>query len=149
MEFRTKPEFLICKALQASKKDRTSGSAQSLQNLKRAPPLPPIYGKSEVHTEEDEPEWLASAPTDNEQLVAESMAVMIRAWDEMMWWKGIFAKHPVSGILHYIRELKPQLDIFCDAAFASFCQTLDAEVKCWKAGGLGVHTKQAKPITPD
>ena len=53
------------------------------------------------------------------------------------------------GILHYIRELKPQLDIFRDAAFASFCQTLDAEMKHLKAGGLGVHTKQAEPITHD
>ena len=37
----------------------------------------------------------------------------------------------------------------CDAAFASFRQTLDAEMKHLKAGGLGVHTKQAKPITLD
>ena len=50
------------------------------------------------------------------------------------------------GILRYIRELKLQLDIFRDAAFASFRQTLDAEVKHWKAG---VHTKQIEPITPD
>ena len=53
------------------------------------------------------------------------------------------------GILRYIRELKLQLDIFRGAAFASFRQTLDAEVKHWKAGGLGVHTKQVEPITPD
>ena len=53
------------------------------------------------------------------------------------------------GILRYIWELKPQLDIFRDAAFASFHQTLDAEMECLKAGGLGVHTKQAKAITPD
>ena len=53
------------------------------------------------------------------------------------------------GILRYIRELKPQLDIFRDAAFARFYQTLDAEMKRLKAGGLGVHTKQAEPITPD
>ena len=53
------------------------------------------------------------------------------------------------GILRYIREFKPQLDIFCDAAFASFHQTLDAEMKHLKAGGLRVHTKQAEPSTPD
>ena len=40
-------------------------------------------------------------------------------------------------------------DIFRDAAFASFRKTLDAEMKRLKAGGLGVHTKQAEPITPD
>ena len=39
------------------------------------------------------------------------------------------------GILHYIREVKPQLDIFHDAAFASFCKTLNAEMKRLKAGG--------------
>ena len=50
------------------------------------------------------------------------------------------------GILYYIWELKRQLDIFFDAAFASFCQALDAEMKRLKAGGLRVHTK---PITPD
>ena len=51
------------------------------------------------------------------------------------------------GILRYIRELRPQLDIFCDAAFASFCHTLNDEMKHLKAGGLGVHTQQAEPIT--
>ena len=53
------------------------------------------------------------------------------------------------GILCYIWFLKPQLDIFCDAAFASFHPILDAEMKRLKAGGLGVPTKQAEPITPD
>ena len=33
--------------------------------------------------------------------------------------------------------------------FASFHQTLDAEMKRLKAGGLRVHTKQGEPITPD
>ena len=40
------------------------------------------------------------------------------------------------GILRYIWELKPQLDIFRDAAFASFHQTLDAEMECLKAGNI-------------
>ena len=39
------------------------------------------------------------------------------------------------GILRYIREVKPQLDIFHDAAFASFRKTLNAEMKHLKAGG--------------
>ena len=61
-------------------------------------------------------------------------------------------KHPVSDRLWYFAlhpGVKPQLDIFGDAAFASFWQNLDAEMKHLKAGGLGVHTKQAEPITPD
>ena len=51
------------------------------------------------------------------------------------------------GILRYVRELKPQLDIFRDAAFAGFRQSLDAEMKRLKASGLGVSTKQSEPIT--
>ena len=63
--------------------------------------------------------------------------------------KNIRLYQTCCGILRYIRQLKPQLDIFHDAAFASFNQTHNAEVKHWKAGGLGVHTKQVEPITPD
>ena len=33
--------------------------------------------------------------------------------------------------------------------FATFHQTVDAEMKRLKAGGLGMHTKQGEPITPD
>ena len=50
---------------------------------------------------------------------------------------------------YFVLQVKPQLDIFRDAVFASFRKTLNAEMKRLKAGGLGVHTKQAEPITPD
>ena len=63
---------------------------------------------------------------------------------------SVTTQYQVScGILRYIRELTPQLNIFCDAASASFRQSFDAEMKRLKAGGLGVHTKQAEPITRD
>ena len=41
------------------------------------------------------------------------------------------------GILHYIREVKPQLDIFREAAFASFRKTLDAEMKRFESWWTG------------
>ena len=40
----------------SEKEIQNSGSAPSLQTLKRAPPLLSMYGKSGVHAEEDEPE---------------------------------------------------------------------------------------------
>ena len=51
------------------------------------------------------------------------------------------------GILRYVREVKPELDIFRDAEFASFRTTLDAEMKRLKARGVGVKIKQSEPIS--
>ena len=53
------------------------------------------------------------------------------------------------GILRYVREVKPELDIFRDAEFASFRTTLDAEMKRLKARGVGVKIKQSEPISLD
>ena len=52
------------------------------------------------------------------------------------------------GILRYVRETKPNLDIFKDPEFASFRRTLDAEMKRLK-GTPGIRSvpKQAEPIS--
>ena len=52
-----------------------------------------------------------------------------------------------SGLLRYIRETRPQLNIFKDPIFAGFQRTLDSEMKRLRALGLGVKKKQAEPIT--
>ena len=52
------------------------------------------------------------------------------------------------GILRYVRETKPNVDIFKDPEFASFRRTLDAEMKRLK-GTPGIRSvpKQAEPIS--
>ena len=51
------------------------------------------------------------------------------------------------GILRYVREVKPDLDIFKDQGFSEFRRTLDAEMKRLRSLGLGTTVKQAEPIT--
>ena len=51
-----------------------------------------------------------------------------------------------SGLLRYIRETRPQMNIFKDPVFAGFQRTLDSEMKRLRALGLGVKKKQAEPI---
>ena len=41
---------------------------------------------------------------------------------------------------------RPSIDFFQDAEFASFWQTLDAEMKRLKSAGLGSKPKQAEPL---
>ena len=56
------------------------------------------------------------------------------------------------GVLRYVREVKPDLDVFKDQAFGEFRRTLDAEMKrlCTLCSlGLGTTVKQAEPITDD
>ena len=46
--------------------------------------------------------------------------------------------HIVTGLMRYLRENgRPSIDFFKDAEFASFRQTLDAEMKRLKSTGLG------------
>jgi hypothetical protein len=52
-----------------------------------------------------------------------------------------------SGLLRYIRERRPEINIFKDAQFAGFQRTLDAEMKRLRSMGLGVRKKQAEPIS--
>ena len=52
-----------------------------------------------------------------------------------------------SGLLRYIRERRPQINIFKDSSYASFQRTLDGEMKRLRASGLGVKKRQAEPIT--
>lgn len=51
------------------------------------------------------------------------------------------------GLMRYVREVKPDLDIFKDLQFSEFCRTLDAEMKRLRSLGIGTSTKQAEPIT--
>ena len=51
------------------------------------------------------------------------------------------------GVLRQVREVKPGLDIFKDAAFASFRRTLDAEMKRLRSIGIGCDPKQPEPIS--
>ena len=52
-----------------------------------------------------------------------------------------------SGLLRYIRENRPEINIFKSSSFASFQRTLDGEMKRLRSTGLGVKRKQAEPIT--
>ena len=51
------------------------------------------------------------------------------------------------GVMRYVREVKPDLDIFKDQQFSDFRRTLDAEMKRLRSLGIGTTTKQAEPIT--
>ncbi len=51
------------------------------------------------------------------------------------------------GVLRFVREVKPELDIFRDRSFASFRKTLDSEMKRLRSTGVGITTKKAEPIT--
>ena len=51
------------------------------------------------------------------------------------------------GLLRWIREMKPALNLFADAEFAGFRKTLDGEMKRLRSMGLGVQQKRAEPIS--
>ena len=53
------------------------------------------------------------------------------------------------GLLRYIRERKPELNIFKDPSFNGFQKTLDSEMKRLTSLGVGVKRHQAEPITVD
>ena len=50
------------------------------------------------------------------------------------------------GLTRYVREVKPDLDIFKDKQFSESRRTLDAEMKGLRSLGIGTSTKQAEPI---
>ena len=50
------------------------------------------------------------------------------------------------GLLRYVREVKPEINIFKDPQYADFQRTLDAEMKRLISTGLGVKPKRAEPI---
>lgn len=52
-----------------------------------------------------------------------------------------------TGLLRFIRETRPEINIFKDPAFSGFQRTLDSEMKRLRSLGLGVKRKQAEPIT--
>ena len=45
------------------------------------------------------------------------------------------------GLLRYVREVKPEINIFKDPQYADFQRTLDAEMKRLRSTGLGVKPK--------
>ena len=50
----------------------------------------------------------------------------------------------------YLHEIgRPSIDFFQDAEFASFRQTLDAEMKRLKSAELGSKAKQAEPLSEE
>jgi hypothetical protein len=51
------------------------------------------------------------------------------------------------GLLRWIRDTKPSLNLFTDAEFTSFRKTLDAEMKRLRSIGIGVQQKRAEPIS--
>ena len=53
------------------------------------------------------------------------------------------------GLLRYIRERKPELNIFKDPSYNGFQKTLDSEMKRLTSLGVGVKRHQAEPITVD
>ena len=54
-----------------------------------------------------------------------------------------------SGLLRFVRETRPEINIFKDPTFAGFQRTLDSEMKRLRSLGLGVKKRQAEPITTD
>ena len=52
-----------------------------------------------------------------------------------------------NGLLRFIRETRPEINIFKDPVFCGFQRTLDSEMKRLRTLGLGVKRKQAEPIT--
>ena len=50
------------------------------------------------------------------------------------------------GLLRYVREVKPEINIFKDPQYADFQRTLDAEMNRLRSTGLGVKPKRAEPI---
>ena len=52
-----------------------------------------------------------------------------------------------SGLQRFIRETRPEINLFKDPAFTGFQCTLDSEMKRLWSLGLGVKKKQAEPIT--
>ena len=46
------------------------------------------------------------------------------------------SKHIACGILRYVRDIAPDIDIFKDSVFAEFQKTLDSEMKRLRANGL-------------
>ena len=51
------------------------------------------------------------------------------------------------GLLRWIRDTKPSLNLFTDAEFTGFRKTLDAEMKRLCSIGIGVQQKRAEPIS--
>ena len=54
-----------------------------------------------------------------------------------------------SGLLRYIRQDRPEINIFKSPTFSGFQRALDGEMKRLRSTGLGVRKKQAEPITID
>ena len=52
-----------------------------------------------------------------------------------------------AGLLRYIREKRPEINIFKDHQYTGFRKTLDGEMKRLRSAGIGVKRKQAEPIT--
>ena len=53
------------------------------------------------------------------------------------------------GLLHHIREAKPEINIFKDNAFSGFRRNLDVQMKILRSTGHSVQAKQAEPLTID
>ena len=52
-----------------------------------------------------------------------------------------------SGLQRYIRQDRPEINIYKSPTFAGFQKTLDGEMKRLRSTGLGVRRRQAEPIT--
>ena len=51
------------------------------------------------------------------------------------------------GLQRYVRDIKPDVNFFTDAAFNGFQKTLDSEMKRLTSLGIGVKKRQAEPIS--
>ena len=52
-----------------------------------------------------------------------------------------------SGLQRYIRQDRPEINIYKSPTFAGFQNTLDGKIKPLRSTGLGVSRRQAEPIT--
>lgn len=53
------------------------------------------------------------------------------------------------GLQRYIQDHRPEVNLFTSPSFAGFRKVLDGLMKQLCSSGLGVHTKQAEPITSE
>ena len=52
-----------------------------------------------------------------------------------------------AGLLRYIRERRPEINIFKDYQYTGFRKTLDGEMKRLRSAGIDVKKRQAEPIS--
>ena len=110
-------------------------------------------------------EWSAHRRSINKNRCPSHLFIMAKNKFELNYWMTRFVlearrkdgkEYPPNtlhqiccGILRFIREIEPDIDIFKDTAFKEFQRTLDSEMMRLRRNGLGCNPRKANPITED